>query len=643
MNAFFSAFHFANLAGLSLGLITPLLIFAYLKRRDLKPRIVSSILLLKALHKKPIPRKRFKPPLRFFLELAALLLLATAAAWPVYRGGGRNLALLLDNSLSMKAKNQEGKNRFDLALNALSKWLDDQPETNSYAVYALAPTLARQGASQVSKREALSLARSLAPVLAADTLVNSVKELGESSEFEEVVVLTDREEEFLNQPAPELLAAETKITLLPIGTREPNFFISSIRYEPARKGGSDGQVTFSIGLSDMRERQIEAALYSIERNTEKRLVGKRNITILPENSVDVIFDNVSSVSGVLQAEITPSGSLAHDALLDDNRAWITSTNAKQQSALLITNQGTALGLDSLLDVEVVSATQFANFTNQELEKFSLLIFHRTAPMPASWVRPPRVSTLLILPPEQNPIFPIARENLSPVISSWADEHPITTYLRVPILKPQSSLIFELPPWAQPVINAEQGTLVVAGESQGVRFAGIGFELLPFEGAKTPSLSILTLNVFRWLLNTSSLSSSFLTTANYKLDGLRSWVIVDPEAKIQRFQTTEEKVQYFPLSNPGVYRITSVTGKTRETIEKQEVLVPVNVFFGTESMTFERTTAQIPQYFYHQQQIKKGDRDYWDILTTIVFGILSFELLLRIMQSRKEKLPLAASA
>ena len=61
-----------------------------------------------------------------------------------------------------------------------------------------------------------------------------------------------------------------------------------------------------------------------------------------------------------------------------------------------------------------------------------------------------------------------------------------------------------------IINSEQGSILFAGESRGFRFAVLGFEIFPFEGSKTPALSVLTLNLLNWLANTRSLSK----TANF---------------------------------------------------------------------------------------------------------------------------------
>ena len=99
----------------------PLLILAYLKRQQSKRYVVSSVLVLRTLSRKVSPKKRFLPPLRFFLELLALLCLTIAAAQPFLDLQGEKIAVLLDNSLSMKAQANSGsaQTRFEVARDSL--------------------------------------------------------------------------------------------------------------------------------------------------------------------------------------------------------------------------------------------------------------------------------------------------------------------------------------------------------------------------------------------------------------------------------------------------------------------------------------------------------------------------------------------
>jgi hypothetical protein len=52
----------------------------------------------------------------------------------------------------------------------------------------------------------------------------------------------------------------------------------------------------------------------------------------------------------------------------------------------------------------------------------------------------------------------------------------------------------------------EGPVACAGESGGARYVVLGFELFPFDGKKNPPLSVLTLNLLKWLFQSIGSSS-----------------------------------------------------------------------------------------------------------------------------------------
>jgi hypothetical protein len=53
-------------------------------------------------------------------------------------------------------------------------------------------------------------------------------------------------------------------------------------------------------------------------------------------------------------------------------------------------------------------------------------------------------------------------------------------------------------WCKPVINGTVGSLVLAGEREGKRYAALGFDLFPYLGKQNLPASIFTLNLLGWL-------------------------------------------------------------------------------------------------------------------------------------------------
>lgn len=107
----------------------------------------------------------------------------------------------------------------------------------------------------------------------------------------------------------------------------------------------------------------------------------------------------------------------------------------------------------------VTPEQYTQKSSDELRENALIVFHQTAP-----TIPPKVPALLIAPPRENTLFPTAGGASQLTISSWKEEHPILSYLRVPLLEVTSGEMFRTPAWATSIINSQQGSILSAGET-----------------------------------------------------------------------------------------------------------------------------------------------------------------------------------
>jgi hypothetical protein len=85
------------------------------------------------------------------------------------------------------------------------------------------------------------------------------------------------------------------------------------------------------------------------------------------------------------------------------------------------------------------------------------------------------------------------------------------YVNVPLISLPAMRKLDCPPSAIPILYAPEGAIACAGTSAATRYAIVGFELLPFDGIKSPSLSILLLNLVKWLFQGSgpSLADQFI--------------------------------------------------------------------------------------------------------------------------------------
>jgi hypothetical protein len=92
------------------------------------------------------------------------------------------------------------------------------------------------------------------------------------------------------------------------------------------------------------------------------------------------------------------------------------------------------------------------------------------------------------------------------LTRWLTSHPLTQYVNIPILDIPSARILECPESASVLISSSEGPVACAGEQNNVRYAIFGFEIFPFDGIKTPTLSVLTLNTLKWLFQDNALAN-----------------------------------------------------------------------------------------------------------------------------------------
>jgi len=143
----FLGLSFAAPALLGLILVTPVIILAYLNRSPRKEKIVSSLVLLRLLPRAPSIRQRIKIPPLFWLELLTLMLLGFLAAYPNYNSKGDRVAIILDNSLSMRAR-EAATSRFELAQNEVRNWVELQSERDRFTLYSSSPRFRRESGKQ---------------------------------------------------------------------------------------------------------------------------------------------------------------------------------------------------------------------------------------------------------------------------------------------------------------------------------------------------------------------------------------------------------------------------------------------------------------------------------------------------------------
>ena len=636
-------FQFASAAFLALGLATPLLVLAYTRKQTRDARKVSSILLLRKLPKHSVVRKKVKLPPNFWFELLALLMLVAAASYPLYQGSGKRTAIILDNSLSMSAQGRTKPTIFAEAIRKLLNWMDEQPSGNSYTLYTSSPSLQRIGESSISSGRVEEYVADLAPTLTSDSISSSIEQLGESGSYDQLIVVSDRQIRELESARGDDIELDhsTKVKGLTVGGRASNLFISSIGVETSGVRTQKRKVVTRIAQSGGEKREIEVELQGAAGGSTDYSTLQKTLVELNGDSSRELQIPVPESANSMRSFLVRINADSDDALDLDNEAW-ASVDAAPESAVLLVSPiqpgPDAFGLKNIGGIRVVHVTpeEYARLAPSKIKRFAIALFHRTAPIAA-----PPIATLLVLPPKNNLLFPVRMDINDPVLSSWDSTHPLTTYLRVPLLNPSAVAVFDVPLWARSIVNIEQGSILASGESRGVRFAALGMEILPFEGASTPAASVLTINLIRWLSGSSELSFGYRTGTRYELQGDTTWVIADPGGAIETIETSQEKPDGYSLSRPGLYTVTRISGGSSDTLKRSTEILPVNVFYPQESATSPPPPISSPKTIEHQEVSEQAATPMWPEAIMLALLLLLAEFGIRTYQATRSTAEVSA--
>ncbi len=491
------------LAILGIPLGAAFLVFVYRSLGDSKKTVISSLFLLKDLPRASPGRKKFIPPPQFWIELLCCLALALAAAGIVAERQGDHIAIVLDTSLSMSSTNPEGQSRLEQAkIQALTHLAQTSRHTR-FTVFEARGTAIRLTSEEVSFSAASDAIKKVSYSVEQDRLSATFESLYSSGDFDGVWLYTDHPITKSEQ-SPD--APSTRITSLPSSqerSNEKNLWISDI-VDSSNEASSDLRISLQGSVPAPVSATVTVSCYRSSINEQVGTTISKQVTILNGSPSAVTIDSLPAEWRFCKATVIPSSTTVHDSIIEDNLAWIIHASTQQQFYLRSSLTPLQLGLDKLKTPSILEEPRSADSQRDRATTTRPTIFHRTT-LPES-APPP---TFAILPPAGELPWggSISPEEIKEgEITRWSTSHPILQYLNVPTLVLPSARIVTCPETATPILFSREGSIGCAGESPSGRFVILGFEVFPFDGARSPAASILVLNILKWLLQDLSLEN-----------------------------------------------------------------------------------------------------------------------------------------
>ncbi|RMG42529.1 MAG: hypothetical protein D6719_06290 [Candidatus Dadabacteria bacterium] len=547
------------------------LIYVYLRHGRGERRVVSSVLIMKKLRRQSVSRKKFFPPPRFFIELIILSLITLALSGLYLQKNSRHIAVLIDNSFSMQSKVTANKTLLDRAIEQARAMIDNSPGSNHYMLYVTSPKLMALTKEFLSGRATKSLLGNIRSEAAEDRIGSAIKKISQTGKYEKIIVFSDKKIEALS-PDGKLPANTVFPRLVRSNKHLENLAISSlsfgrdIRSEHSLKIKAVGYTSREIVAQILLER----ADFTTSGPAFSEMLSK-TIRLNPGQPQEVRIENFKATADAYRVKLAPhsiNSQYTYDAIDSDSYFWFVPDQAQTTIGLISPYTINELGLNRIntLKFKKLNSTQLK--TDQlTTGAFRAIIYHRTIPPVL-----PRYNSLIVLPPVDSP-FAAGDPTDETTLSHWDSSHALLSYLNPPALKISSLIPLRVPIWGNEIINSVSGPALIAGVSRDARVVISGFEIFPFQGRKNPALSILTLNILKWL--TESSLTGIYRTVPYTIseDQLSSADLLDSIAAAGT-RVAAESNSTVTLNRPGLWKLNLANNDYK--------LVALNYFNSAES-------------------------------------------------------------
>ncbi len=555
------------------------LVYLFRARGTTQSKVVSSLLLLSQLPQYLPSRRRFVPPLQFWLELVLAVALALGASGITVARTGERVAVVVDTSKSMGALVSADETRLQSAVRIASADIAQAPADTLFTVLRAGSSVtARSGGDSttavITKGAALAELKALEPTYEVDSLANVVAELRARGEYDSIWLYTDRSIEGSGHDS------RLRVTTVPYDPEVArNIWISSIQSRLPSDGGegTTHRRLLEVGVSrvGVGEEEVSVTAACTDRQSSATVSLPAVTPRLSGRASSLVqLGPVSAPWSFCRVSVSAES----DLLPADNEAWIVHTGEPGALGVVSSLSPHVLGLDRL---PFGAAVVVAGADVSKEMGLRGVLYHRMAPATL-----PHIPTLVVYPEVGTKLWgglvqgDAARGSGGAVeITRWDESHPIVKYVRPGLLALPTARVLECPGSARPILNGAGGALVCAGEEGERRYAIFGFELFPFDGMRTPTLSIMTLNTLQWLYADSRGADGVVVGTGLvdlpAVDG-------DSERQVQLIAPREQQlavgqVRRVEVSEPGVI-VVSERGSTMS----QEQLIAINAISDQES-------------------------------------------------------------
>ncbi len=303
---------FLDLSAFSFLALLPVVAILYMLKLRRTRTTVPSLLLWSRMvedFRANTPFQRLRKNLLLLLQLLALLLVILALAQPVWRTqgmAGNKIVLIVDSSLSMKARDGDGGSRFAEALQKAQQTVANMGVGDEMAILEAGPqaqVLAAFSADTAILKQTLGqLAAKDGPGRLKEAMVLALALL-KGKQNSHVFVASDGGTEALTDVA----LGSTTIHLLKVGRDNFNIALTSARLKRSPRSPRDFQLF--VGIHNHSDRDHTMPLTVRHGGVTMR---SQDVTVKANSDAMVLYDDLADVTGPVEVRIAPKDLLAED-------------------------------------------------------------------------------------------------------------------------------------------------------------------------------------------------------------------------------------------------------------------------------------------------------------------------------------------
>ncbi len=599
------------LAFVALALSVPLVLLYFLKvrRRD---QAVPSLLLWESLLRQreasAFFRRLQRDPL-LILQILALLALTLALARPavtVMGQGARRVAVVLDGSASMKARDG-GSSRFAQAraeaaalVNRLGEGAEVMVIESGVQPRVLAP-LGRD------RERALAAIRSAQAHDLPNRLPDAVKTaraLVGADPRAEIYVLTDAA--FPASQAPE---PDPRVRWIRVGPgTSRNVAITSLAVRKTYYGSFEYQA-----FASLVNYAPEPQTFTFTLDVDGTPLAEKQITLDPHVRRAVVLPFSHQGGGTVRAAID-----ARDDLAVDNVAWAVLPPPRKIDVLLVSPGNLflekALRTDPQVALEVRTPDQYRG----GMENADIVVLDSAAPPRVGPGRYVFVNTV----PSDVPLEVLGRIE-RPTVLDWDRAHPVMRHVEFARVAIEEALRVRPLAAGRPLVEAVGGPLIYALEETDRKALFVAFDLFKTDLPLRVAFPLILSNGLRWLHPAGLDQTSLQLTAGQSVllpvpHGVGAVVVTTPSGRTVRAQVTRGVVSFTETDEVGVYRLDTGKGEMR---------VAVNLADPEESNVAPRPLPASPPAGPPAGAPVPVQRELWQLFVILALLLLLVEGLL----------------